>query len=222
LEASGKVPLELLPQLPVEIPRMSGPATFKAAFLGLDPSAMPGAPPQLSGRISAEAEVAAASANVEAIKGQITFHELDVAFSGLGLAQQQASTITIASGAAQIEQLNFSGSARDIHASGNVGLVGDQALNVDVHGGINVAAASLLSDQIRAEGDSALKLMGRGTIGSPEMTGAFDLVNARAVSDEPNVAAENIYARVNVEGKQIVLTRLTADVNGGTLKHRAT
>ena len=39
--------------------------------------------------------------------------------------------------------------------------MGDRALNVDVDGGINVAAASLLSDQIRAEGDSALKLMAR-------------------------------------------------------------
>ena len=63
LQASGQIPLEVLPQLPVEIPRMSGPATFKAAFLGLDPSAIPGAPPQLSGRISAEAEVTAASAD---------------------------------------------------------------------------------------------------------------------------------------------------------------
>ena len=218
MEASGKVPLELLPDLPVEIPRMSGPATFKAAFLGLDPSAIPGAPPQLSGRISAEAEVAAANADIDAIKGLITFHELDIAFSGLGLAQQQPSSITIAGGAAQIEQLNLSGSAGEIHASGNVGLVGERALNVDVDGGINVAAASLLTDQIRAEGDSALKLMARGTMADPEVTGSVDLVNARAVSDEPNLAAENIYAHVNLEGKRIVLTRLDADVNGGTLK----
>ena len=55
LQGSGRIPLEALPELPVEIPRMSGPATFKAAFTGLDPSAIPGAPPQLSGRISAEA-----------------------------------------------------------------------------------------------------------------------------------------------------------------------
>ena len=39
----------------------------------------------------------------------------------------------------------------------------------------------------------------------------------RAVSDEPNVAAENINAHVDLEGRRIVLTRLEADVNGGTL-----
>ena len=218
LQGSGRIPLEALPELPVEIPRMSGPATFKAAFTGLDPSAIPGAPPQLSGRISAEAQVTAASADLSALNGQITFQELDVAFSGLNLAQQQPSTIAIASGAASIEQLNLSGSAGEIHASGSVGLVDERALNVNVDGNLNVAAASLLTDQIRAEGDSTLKVVARGTIGEPEVTGTVDVMNARAVSDEPNVAAENINAHLDLEGRRIVLTQLDADVNGGTLK----
>jgi outer membrane protein assembly complex protein YaeT len=218
MEASGRVPLEVLPELPVEIPRMSGPATFKAAVLGLDPSAIPGAPAQLSGRVSAEAQVSAASADLGAINGTITFQDLDVAFSGLNLAQQQPSTIAIASGAASIEQLNLSGSAGEIHATGTVGLVDQRALNVNVDGNLNVAAASLLTDQIRAEGDSTLKIAARGTISEPEVTGTVDLMNARAVSDEPNVAAENINAHLDLEGRRIVLTELNADVNGGTLK----
>jgi outer membrane protein insertion porin family len=218
LEASGRVPLEVLPELPVEIPRMSGPATFRAAVLGLDPSAIPGAPAQLSGRLSAQAQVTATSADLSALNGKITFQDLDIAFSGLNLAQQQPSTITIASGAATIEQLNLSGSAGEIHASGDVGLVDERALNVNVDGNLNVAAASLLTDQIRAEGDSTLKLTARGTMAEPEVTGTIDVMNARAVSDEPNVAAENINAHLDLEGKRIVLTQLDADVNGGTLK----
>jgi outer membrane protein assembly complex protein YaeT len=218
LEASGRVPLEVLPELPVEIPRMSGPATFKAAVLGLDPSAIPGAPAQLSGRLSAQAEVSAASADLGALNGKITFQDLDVAFSGLNLAQQQPSTIAIAAGAASIEQLDLTGSAGKIHASGTVGLVDERALNVNVDGNLNVAAASLLTDQIRAEGGSTLKIAARGTIGEPEVTGTIDLMNARAVSDEPNVAAENINAHLDLEGRRIVLTELDADVNGGTLK----
>jgi outer membrane protein assembly complex protein YaeT len=217
MEASGRVPLEVLPELPVEIPRMSGPATFKAAVLGLDPSAIPGAPAQLSGRLSAEVQVTAASADLSALNGKITFQDLDIAFSGLNLAQQQPSTITIASGAATIEQLNLSGSAGDIHASGDIGLLDERALNLNVDGSLNVAAASLLTDQIRAEGNSTLKLTARGTLGEPEVTGTIDVMNARAVSDEPNVAAENINAHLDLEGKRIVLTRLDADVNGGTL-----
>ncbi len=162
-------------------------------------------------------QVTAASADLSALNGKITFQDLDIAFTGLNLAQQQPSTITMASGAATIEQLNLSGSAGEIHASGSVGLVDERALNVNVDGNLNVAAASLLTDQIRAEGDSTLKVVARGTIGEPEVTGTIDVMNARAVSDEPNVAAENINAHLDLEGKRIVLTRLDADVNGGTL-----
>jgi outer membrane protein assembly factor BamA/autotransporter translocation and assembly factor TamB len=217
LQASGRIPLEILPDLPVDIPSMSGPATFKAALSGLDPSAIPGAPPQLSGRISAEAEVMTASADLGALNGQLTFQELDVAFSGLGLAQEQPSTITIGSGTATIEQLNLSGSAGEIHAQGSVGLVDERPLNVNIDGTLNVAAASLLTDQIRAEGDSTLKLLARGTIAEPEVTGAVDVMNARVVSDEPNIAAENVNAHLDLEGRRIVLASLDADVNGGAL-----
>ncbi len=216
--ASGRIPLEILPELPIEIPRMGGPATLKAGFSGLDPSAIPGAPPQLSGRISADAEIQAASADLRALNGRITFQELDVAFSGLDLAQQQASTISIASGTARVEQLNLSGSVGKIHAAGSVGLADDRALNLDVDGTLNIAAASLLTDQIRAEGDSTLEIAARGTLAEPDVTGSIEVMNARAVSDEPNVGAENISAHFDLEGDRIVLARLNADVNGGTVE----
>ena len=38
------------------------------------------------------------------------------------------------------------------------------------------------------------------------------------MSDEPNIAAENVNADVTLAGPRIVLTKLTADVNGGTLE----
>jgi len=218
LQASGRIPLAALPQLPVEIPGMSGPARFKAAVNGLDPSAVPGAPPQLGGQISAEADISAASADLNALNGRVTFQQLDVAFSGLGLAQQQPSTIAIEAGTASIEQLNLSGSAGEIRATGTVGLVDDRALNVNVDGSLNVAAASLLTEEIRAEGDSTLKLTATGTVASPAVTGMVEVVNATAVSDEPNIAAENINAQLKLEGRRIDLARLDADVNGGTFE----
>ena len=49
LEASARLPLEVVPPLPVEIPRMGGPAVVKAAIKGLDPSALPGASARLGG-----------------------------------------------------------------------------------------------------------------------------------------------------------------------------
>jgi outer membrane protein assembly factor BamA/autotransporter translocation and assembly factor TamB len=217
IEASGRVPLELLPQLPVEIPRMSGPAMLKAALTGLDPSAIPGAPPQLSGRVSAQAELSATEANAAAIDGRVMFQELDVAFNGLDLEQQQPSTIAIADGAATVEQLHLSGSAGDVTASGRVGFVGDRSLDVNVDGNFKLAAVSIVTDRVRAEGDSTLKLLARGTLSAPNITGSLDVVNATLISDEPNIATQNLNARVDLEGRRIALTRLEAAVNGGML-----
>jgi autotransporter translocation and assembly factor TamB len=39
IDASGRIPLEAVPPLPVEIPRMGGPATFEASVRDLDPAA---------------------------------------------------------------------------------------------------------------------------------------------------------------------------------------
>ena len=218
LQVEGRIPLDVLPQLPVEIPRMSGPATLKAAVTGLDPSAIPGAPSQLRGRISAEAEVMAESADPGAVEGRITFGELEVASGSLDLAQGQPSRIDIQAGVATVEQLDLSGTAGKFHAGGSVGLVGERALNIDAEGTLNVAALSLLTTRVRAEGDSTFRLAARGTVAAPEVTGTVDLMDARAVSDELNVGADNLNAHLDLEGRRIVLTSLDADVNGGTLK----
>ena len=52
IEMSARVPLDLLPDLPIEIPRTGGPATIHARLDGLNPSLIPGAPSGLSGKIS--------------------------------------------------------------------------------------------------------------------------------------------------------------------------
>ena len=72
---------------------MGGPAVVKAAIKGLDPSAFPGASARLGGTISLDAEVSADRPDLAALNGTITFPELDLAFGGLTLTQQQPSSI---------------------------------------------------------------------------------------------------------------------------------
>ena len=217
IDGSGRVPLEAVPPLPVEIPRMGGAATFKAALKGLNPASIPGAPPEMSGTISVDAEVSAKRPDLASLDGRITFQDLDVSMSGLGLAQKAPSTIRIASGKATVEQMELSGSAGDIKAAGSVGLVGDKAIDVNVDGKLNVAAVSVITNKVRTEGDSTLNLHARGTMANPEVTGSVDIANTSFASDEPNVAGENLNAHIDLEGKRIVLTKLESDLNGGTL-----
>ena len=162
-EASGRIPLEVVPPLPVEIPRMGGPSTLKAAVKGLNPAAIPGASAALGGIITLEADLSATRADLAALNGTVKFPELALTFNALELAQKQISTIAIASGAATIQQLELTGSAGTIAATGQVGLVGERALNVNVDGNLNAGAISVLTDRVRAEGDTTLKLQARGT-----------------------------------------------------------
>jgi len=217
-EASGRIPLEVVPPLPVEIPRMGGPSTFKAAVRGLNPAAIPGAPQTLSGAVSIQADLSATRPDLAALNGTISFPELALAFRALELGQKEVSTIAIASGAATIQRLELTGSAGTIAAKGTVGLTGDRALDVNVDGMLNAGAISVVTDRVRAEGDTTVQLQARGTVQDPNLMGTVTLRDGTAVSDEPNIAAENINADIALEGNIIKLTSLKGDVNGGTLE----
>jgi len=233
LQASGRVPLDVLPQLrgngaaassplPVQIPLESGPATLKILVNGLDPSALPNMPAQVGGRISATADLIASSARLDTLDGLISFEELGVTFGGLTLSQQEPARITLASGTANVEPLRLSGSAGTITAGGRVGLVGARALDLDIDGTLDVAALSVLTAPVRMQGDSAVKVAVHGTVTAPALTGTVDLMNATIVNDEPRIAAENLNAHLNLDGSRLSLTRFEADVNGGTVKASGT
>ena len=217
LEASGRIPLEVLPALPVEIPRKGGPATFSASVVNLDPAQIPGAPEGLSGRISIDAQIAAARADLAALEGRIAFPELQLAFNGLTLAQQAPSIVRIAGGTATVDTLNLSGSVGTLAATGTVGLLGSRPVDVALSGNLNIAVVSMFTDVVRAEGDTRLQVAVRGTADAPELNGFVDLTNASFVVDEPGVVAEDVTGRVELAGRRISLAHLTGSVNGGRL-----
>src|SRR5262249_32214134 len=95
IEASGTVPLEALPPLPVEIPRRGGPATVKASIRDFDPAVVPGVPAGLTGRIGVDIAASATRAELTALEGHIAFPQLEIAFNRLTLTQQEPSGITI-------------------------------------------------------------------------------------------------------------------------------
>src|SRR4029450_578441 len=103
--ASGTIPLEVLPPLPVEVPRKGGPATIKASVRGLDPAAIPGMPPGLTGHVGLDLDASATRADLAALKGHIAFPQLEIAFNRLTLTQQEPSRISIQSCSATVGQL---------------------------------------------------------------------------------------------------------------------
>jgi outer membrane protein assembly complex protein YaeT len=217
IAADGRVPLEVVPALPVDIPRRGGPATFTASVQGLDLSQVPGRPQGLSGRVSLTAQMSASRADLMALEGRITFPELQLALNGLTLEQQQESVVGLSGGIARVERFTLSGSVGTLTATGTVGLTGDRAMNVDARGNVNVAALSVFTDAVRGEGETTLNIAARGTVAAPELTGFVDMRNANFVVEEPTVAAENVNARLVLSGRRVSVSALTGTLNGGTL-----
>jgi outer membrane protein assembly complex protein YaeT len=217
ITAAGRIPLEAAPALPVDIPRRGGPATFTASVRGLDLSQVPGTPQGLGGRVSLDARMSAARADLLALEGEITFPELELAFQGLTLAQQQTSRIVLANGQAQVQQFALAGSVGTLAASGTVALTGERPIDVDAKGNLNVAVISVFTDAVRAEGATTLDVAARGTMSAPELNGFVTLEDANFLVDEPTIAAEGVNARVDLSGRRISIARLTGTLNGGSL-----
>jgi outer membrane protein assembly complex protein YaeT len=215
--ASGRIPFEVFPELPIGLRGAGGPATFEAVVQGLDPSTLPGAPAGLSGLISVNAELAANRADLAAVTGVITFPELRIALDTLTLAQDQVSTIRFADGAATIEQLNLSGTVGTLEAAGRVALVDTRAIDVAVNGNLSVGALAAFADGVRADGDTIVRIAARGTLDDPLLDGFIEMTDATVLIDEPTIAAERLSARLDLDGTRMTLSRLDAEVNGGTL-----
>jgi outer membrane protein assembly complex protein YaeT len=218
VQLSGWVPLDVLPEeLPVDISRSGGPSTVTASVTGLDPSSIPGMPARVRGRISAEARLSAPRADLEALGGYISFSEFDVSFDRLTLMQQQPAKLTIGSGIVTVDELGLSGTAGTIRTGGRIALDGEPTLDLNVNGTLNIAALSFLTNRLRADGDSAVNILVSGPLTAPKLTGTVDVMDGTAVISEPNIAVDRLNARLDLSGRRISVTRLDADVNGGSV-----
>jgi outer membrane protein assembly complex protein YaeT len=215
LEASGTIPLDVLPELPFKIPRREGRTTITASVRDFDPAGIPGVPRGVSGRVGLNLEASATRGDLSALEGHVTFQQLDLAFNRLTLSQREPSSISIGSGTATVERLALSGSAGAIAASGTAGLAGDRALGLKVEGTLNLAALSALTTRVRTDGTASWRLSAAGTMTAPEFNGTVDLTDATVASDELRIAAVNVVAHADMERTRLSLTKLAGEVNGG-------
>ena len=217
LTLAARVPLDLFPELPVEIPRRRGAAVVKGSLDGLDPGAIPGAPTGLSGRISLDADIAADGPDIREAEGTIAFRDLQLGFDGLTLEQNVPSTVVVSNGMATVQRFDLAGSVGTLTAAGTVGLSDTRPLALDVDGSLDIAAISIVTDRVRAEGDSTIDIVARGTVADPVLSGNVQLRDGTLVVDEPRIAAEAVNVRIDLDGNRVNVTTLSADVNGGTL-----
>ena len=217
LEASAVAPLDLLPALPVEVPRRGGPAEATLRLTGLDLATVPGAPEGLTGVVSVEADARAPRPDLESLDARVSVPELRAAFEGLTLTQAAPTAVRVAGGIATVEQFRLEGTVGTLTARGSAGLVGDRPLDLALNGDLNLAALDAVTQAARLEGSARLDVRAAGTVDAPDLSGTVALDDGRVAVDEPRIAAEHVNARIDLAGPRVTLATLTADVNGGTL-----
>jgi outer membrane protein assembly factor BamA/autotransporter translocation and assembly factor TamB len=218
LDASGEIPFGWLPtELPVEIPRANGPAQVKADITGLDLATIPGVPETVTGTVAAHAEASAPTPDVNTLVGRVTFPELQLAVSGLTLAQQQPSNIAIANGQVRVEQFTLDGTLGHVELAGTMGLQGDRPIDATAKANLNASVASAFTDAVRLGGKGNLEVAATGTVASPVVQGFAELTNGRLSMEEPTIGADGLQVRVDFTPERAVLSRLEGNLNGGTL-----
>lgn len=218
LDASVRLPFALLPEeLPVELPRPSGPAEAALRVTGLDLATIPGAPEGLAGTVSVVAEARAGRAELAAVDARVTFPELQLAFDNLTLAQQGISTIAVNDGVARVEQFRLEGSVGHFELRGSAGLIDPQPLDVTLHGELDAAAVRAFTDAVLAEGTAVIQLAAGGRVAEPMLDGFIELADANVLVGEPAIGLERLNAWIDLVPTRATLSRLDGSINGGTL-----
>jgi outer membrane protein assembly complex protein YaeT len=216
ITSSGEVPLGLF-HLPDEVVRKEGPANLSLQVKGVDLASLPGVPSTLGGAVSLRLDAEAPKADFDSLTAHLQIDELQLRSGDVRVQQSGISSIRIQHRTARIEQFAITGSGTDIRISGTAGLSGTQPLDLKAEGSFNAAIVAALAEGFKMQGPSRLQLAVSGTMDKPLMNGFVETDNATLAIPSPQLAVDNLKARVDVQGTLIRLTSLTGALNGGTL-----
>jgi outer membrane protein assembly complex protein YaeT len=215
---SGTIPLSLLPaDLPVELPRAQGPAKLVADLKNVDLSTIEGLPDALAGSVSARLEAEANEPKVEAIRGKLTFPQLEVSAGTLRLQQKGVSEFSLENGTATATQFLLTGPNSEVRLSGTAGLAAPNALDLQLKATGDASLVSAFTEKVRARGAMAIEAGVTGTAKDPRVGGFLSLQDANVSVEDPTLSAESLNLRMNFEGDRATIAELTGELNGGPI-----
>jgi len=218
LNASGNVPFALLPpDLPVELPRMQGPARLTADLQVPTLSTINGVPANVSGKVTAHIEAEASKPELGAVKATLTFPELQAAFDTYAVTQKGSSQIALENGTLRIGQFQLIGPATELTLSGTAEIAGQQALDLHLDGKLDASLAAAFTKGLRAGGATEIHASVSGSANQPQAKGYVQLSDAQIALDDPRVGIEGLNLRIDLDETRATLSKLEGQINGGTL-----
>jgi outer membrane protein assembly complex protein YaeT len=217
LAASGEIPLGLMPDLPLGLPGAEGPARFTANLSQLSLANLAALPPEIAGFLTLRVDAEAPQADIAALSATVGFTDLRLTAGNFQLEQQGESRVSFEGGVARVDQFLLTGPETRVEAAGTADLLGAAGVDLRITGNMNAALLSAFVEDLQAAGSSTFQLAATGTLQDPEISGFFEWTQGQIGVRDPALHLSDLELRLDLEGDRIAVTRLTGDLNGGSL-----
>jgi outer membrane protein assembly complex protein YaeT len=220
IRATGKIPFRIVSaKHSFSVPDAAQTAQFSVDVESLHLNDFSRIPESLGSTISFHADGERVDTkDLGALRAKITFSQLRLKTTRYEIHQSEPVQISIADGELHLDRFLLTAPTARLKADGTVGLIGDQNLNVDLDGQINIGLAALFAEDIRAEGESRFMLKLSGKRSDPQLAGFFEMEKGTFSLKTPALSVSNLNVRLRINRQNVAVETFTGSLNGGDLK----
>jgi outer membrane protein assembly complex protein YaeT len=216
---SGTVPIDLLPDTMGPVTPRDVPARFSADVNDLQINSFSQIPEAADGIIGFRLEGETADiTDFNSMNANLVFHQLRLRVGEFELLQDSPAELSIAGGVFSIDHFLLTAPAARLHAGGTIDLTGDQAVNLETGGNINIEIVTLFVNDIRAEGESRFELTVNGTLSDPRASGFVEISDGIFSLPAPPLSATDLDVLIRIDQQRVEIETFTAILNGGRLE----
>ncbi len=194
---------------------------LKLADTSVDPFVRvlyPGLPSVASIVASGEAELKGPLRDPQAIVGQARVSELLLSLPEYAMRNREPLRFRLERAGLRVEELRMAGEGTDLRVSGQLGMAGDEPLNLGVEGAADLRALSVVTRRLRGRGAARLAMTLRGTAASPRVDGTLELVGAGLRVRGFPTGIEGLRGIVRFSERSAQLQEVSGSFGGGELE----
>lgn len=139
----------------------------------------------------------------------------NLAVAGHPLVAAQPLRFTLRDGRVILESVSLQSTDSTFSVTGDVSLIGNKAINLDVSGTVQAALLQLFVPDLRADGRFDVTATARGTLAAPSVTGYADIHNAEFRFSGFPQTIDDVNGRVVFDGNRINIESVQATLGGG-------
>jgi len=163
------------------------------------------------------AQISGPLVHPEKLSGEASLKELAVVVESVHLQSKGPVHAILANGIAHLDPLEITGEDTDLKLRGTLAVTGNQQLDLEANGAINLRLAESLDPDLIASGVTSFSMQAHGPLANPILQGKVEFQNAAiALQDFPNGLSQ-IKGTLEFNQNRLEVRSLTAMSGGGQL-----